>query len=416
MIHKTKWKLTALNAGVIFLILLISGLFLYFFVQQKIIGQIDHSLENETKQIESKLKHPGIRIYPKGGTIDLRIYLFVWDQENKLIYQDSKNKMVDINVRMFIKQFIPSKQQKFDTIQVNNHYYRVLNLSPSAFPTIGGEVKLIQLVRNMDAEQVFLETLLQVIGIGILLAVIATITAGYFLAGRALVPIRKSWEKQQEFIADASHELRTPLATIQLNTELLLRYPSSTIQQKSPEISRVLKETRRMSKLVTDLLTLARTDSSQVQIQKVNLTVDKVAMEVLEMFKPIASIKGITFTFDMESDLQWVGDEERFRQLLVILLDNAVKYNVPQGSIFLSCKKNKNKIEIVIKDTGIGIHEDDAPSIFDRFYRGDKARSHGGTGLGLSIAKWIVDTHHGRIFLDQTYRNGTCIIVSMPFK
>jgi two-component system sensor histidine kinase CiaH len=199
---------------------------------------------------------------------------------------------------------------------------------------------------------------------------------------------------------------------------MLLRYPKHTIEEESEHISIILKELRRMISLVSDLLTLARSESNQLQINHQTFLLDQTINEMLEHYGLFAEMKNIKIYSSVEKQIQFLGDEERIRQLLVNLLDNAIKYTPEQGEITVTCRQQRHFAEISIKDTGIGISKQDLPHIFDRFYRGDKVRSRsdGGYGLGLSIAKWIVEAHKGEIRVESHLGIGTHFILTFPLK
>lgn len=247
---------------------------------------------------------------------------------------------------------------------------------------------VLQILRNTDDIAETLKQSLRVVATAVLLGALLAIVAGFLLASRALVPIRKAWDCQVEFVADASHELRTPLSTISANTELLLRDPSKLISDKAPVLSRMLSETRRMNRLVTHLLTLARSDSHLAQHAK-------------SAYSVILSV-----------------DEERIRQLLFILLDNALKYTEPGGQIWMDVRRMGRRVEVDVKDTGCGIPREELPIIFHRFYRGDKSRSAEtrSTGLGLAIAKWIAEAHHGTVKVKSEEGHGSTFTVILPVK
>jgi signal transduction histidine kinase len=261
-----------------------------------------------------------------------------------------------------------------------------------------------------------LNTILTLIIVGIVFGGGISILAGLYLANRALVPIRSSWEKQQQFMADASHELRTPLAVLQTHTELLLRHPEHTIEEDSREISTILKEIKRMNKLVNGLLTLSQSDAEQLELQMKPIRLDQLARETAKQFSPLAAMKNISLSVFMPEAATVSGDEERLQQLLMIVLDNSVKYTLPGGRVKVSCTVSSTGVLLKIQDTGPGIPKEELPLIFERFYRGDKARSRtaGGTGLGLSIAKWIVTHHGGRIEADSVLNKGTTIKMTFP--
>lgn len=173
-----------------------------------------------------------------------------------------------------------------------------------------------------------------------------------------------------------------------------------------------------MSGLVSDLLTLARSDSGQIELRMAPLRIDRLLDEMAEQFDGLAELKEIALLAEIEPDLLLDADEERMRQLFVILLDNAIKYTPEGGRITLSCHRHAQGIEVAVTDTGHGIDPVDLPQIFDRFFRSDKARNRqeGGYGLGLAIAKWIVEAHHGRIKVESQPGRGTTFAVSLPQK
>jgi two-component system sensor histidine kinase CiaH len=219
-------------------------------------------------------------------------------------------------------------------------------------------------------------------------------------------------------VADASHELRTPLAVIQANTELLLRHPDHSIEEESGYISTILKESKRINKLITSLLTFARSDSNQMEIQAKPVAIDQLINECVQQFAPLMNIKQIDIKLELEKALEMHADEERMHQLLVILLDNALKYTPEQGVISISANKSAHSINLSIEDTGVGIPESDLPFIFERFFRSDKTRSRtdGSMGLGLSIAHWIVDRHSGKIRAESKLGKGTRMLIQFPLR
>lgn len=236
---------------------------------------------------------------------------------------------------------------------------------------------------------------------------------GWFLANRSRVPIQQTWEKQTQFAADASHELRTPLSVIQTHLELLFRHAQYTIEQESMTIYKVLQEAKRMNKPVSDLLTLAKTDSNQLLIQRKEFQIGELVITIIHQFEPIVELRNISIVKNIDEQLMYKGDKERIHQLLITLMDNAMKYNVKNGQIKVTCNKDGSFVTIIIEDTRINISKEELPHIFDRFYRSNKSRtrSEDGTGLGLSIAKWITDAHNGEIKIRSEPYTETRIII-----
>ncbi|TCP53687.1 signal transduction histidine kinase [Tumebacillus sp. BK434] len=421
MFAQIRNKLVFLNALVFFVILIAGSTMLYLYMEERLLDQVDAAMVDQSQRMFNGDQGPMFR--PVGRQLDRQAVLLAWTTEGKLINTNpSQEEMEEADVLEFQKIAPHDLPQ---TYRFGAHSYRVLTIGTPGNTLIelkGNLFKVslakVQLVRNIDSEQAILNRLLTVLSAGTLFGGIVTILAGLFLAGRALVPIRISWEKQQQFVADASHELRTPLAVIQSQTELLFRHPERTIQEESEKIAGVYKEARRMNKLVSDLLTLARSDSNQLEIERKLLPLDALLAEISWQFAQMAELREIKLTTKLQPGIRIEADEARLRQLLVILLDNALKYTGTGGKVHVACNRSAHGAEIVVEDNGAGIAREDLPFVFDRFYRGDKVRtsSDGGTGLGLSIAKWIVEAHHGKIRVDSTPGEGTAFTVSLPTK
>lgn len=277
------------------------------------------------------------------------------------------------------------------------------------------EIAYTELMINIDAERKILTNFSELIIICSFIFIILSISASYLLSKRMMKPIIYSWNKQAEFVENASHELRTPLTIIQNKLELLLTQPHEKIINKFENIALSLSETRRLSKLTTDLLTLARADSD-TQLIKESLAIDSFIEKASAPYVEIAESQDKHFWLNLNSHLQLNVDEVRFHQLLVILLDNALKYTSEHDSIGIKTYVEDHKFVLEVTDTGIGIKEENMQHIFDRFYREDRARSRdsGGSGLGLSIAQWIVTKHDGTIHVVRHPQKGTIFKIKLP--
>ncbi|MNH83203.1 Alkaline phosphatase synthesis sensor protein PhoR [compost metagenome] len=414
MLNSTRRRLVILNAAVFLFVLAVLSTILYFHMQYRLLHDTDEIL-NEAKARIQSLHDPSQQL--KSNELDPEqddkiTYLF-WDAQGQLVRQLPQKSFTPDVARQFS---VSLNVQAFRTLAVNGSHYRVLQLPYQENGT--SPVVSITLIRSTKDVQRTLDALMWDLGAGIAVGAGIFVFAGLFLAGRALVPIRKSWDKQQRFVADASHELRTPTAIIQAQTELLLRHPGDSIEQMSPDIAVILKESKRMSKLLEDLLTLARSDSNQLQIQPTLFQLNALIRELTRQFSLLANTKEIDIEVELQEPLSLWGDESRIRQLLVILLDNALKYTPESGVIKVSGRYQSNQVYICVSDSGCGIAENELPYIFDRFYRGDKVRSRteGGTGLGLSIAKWIVEVHGGDIHIHSRVGDGTRIELLFPRK
>lgn len=264
-----------------------------------------------------------------------------------------------------------------------------------------------------------LERLLVILVAILVISLILASGAGYLLAGRAMVPIKQSFSRQREFAADASHELRTPLSVLLASVEVIQGDDMNNISSFSQQVLHDMKdEMRKMSNIVHHLLTLARADAGVIDLLKEKFDLKSVAEQVVRNLQPLANEKKVALKFATSGVLPVYADKERLSQLLLILIDNGVKYTPSGGSVTVQIERaqDTNALKIVVKDTGIGIEEKYLKRIFERFYRVDKMQSRevGGSGLGLSIAQWIVKTHGGTIRVDSSPERGSTFAVVLP--
>jgi two-component system, OmpR family, manganese sensing sensor histidine kinase len=269
-----------------------------------------------------------------------------------------------------------------------------------------------------------------ILGAGLTLICVAAI--GWLLSGLAIAPVRESYSRLKQFTADASHELRNPIATIQTNVQVALAEPDIEPQQHQ-QLQVIERLTRRLGRLVDDLLFLARQDSGIVQQQWVDVPIDALLMEVIEEQLAIALTQNLSLSLDIidspdtENNFTVLGDWDQLARLFTNLVSNAVQYTPSGGEIEvklqLAAKNKRNSsalnsaLQITVTDTGMGISPEALPHLFDRFYRADPARTHrsaAGSGLGLAIAKAIVENHRGQIRIDSQVDRGTAVTVTIP--
>ena len=230
----------------------------------------------------------------------------------------------------------------------------------------------------------------------------------------ALKPVERAWNNQKQFAADASHELKTPLTVILANMEILKANKNEIINERMAWIYNTEAEAKRMKNLANNLLFLAKNgDMKKPEItEKVNLS--DVVMNAALAFEPVAFENKVSIDTFIESDLFVGGDQEQIRQLINILLDNAVKYSFENTTIKIFLGEASGKAVLEVNDTGVVISKDEITNIFERFYRSDESRTEEGYGLGLSIANNIVDRHRGTIAATSSEADGTSFIVSLP--
>jgi signal transduction histidine kinase len=238
-------------------------------------------------------------------------------------------------------------------------------------------------------------------------------TLGYFLAGRTLYPIQKMVDEQNRFVSDSSHELRTPLTSLKSAMEVYLRDKKMTIKEARQLISESILEVDKLQSLSDELLMLAQYQKPNGHSIMSELSLPDIASEAIKRVNGLALKKDITIK-NTVPNINLTGNKFSLTDLLVILLDNAIKYSSPKTNIYLSAKKSKNKVELSVTDEGAGIAAKDIPYIFDRFYRADISRTKNdisGYGLGLSIAKKIVDNHRGIIKVHSIIGKGSTFTV-----
>lgn len=239
-----------------------------------------------------------------------------------------------------------------------------------------------------------------------------------FLANNALIPIKTAWNKQKKFVADASHELKTPITVINTNLEIVMDNKEDTVNSQAKWLTNAQWEINRMAKLVEDLLLIASSDSEESSIFKAVFNMSYAVRQSILPFEPLARSKGIIIKLEIQPEVEYLGDEGRIKQLITILIDNAIKYTPQGGNIDLKLSLRENNIEITVADTGEGIPKEHLDKIFERFYRVEKSRSRsfGGSGLGLSIAECIAQEHSGNISVKSSFGEGTRFKVTLPIK
>ncbi len=339
-----------------------------------------------------------------------RIILIEWDASGKIMnaqqmgmryYEIFQNLKLDKQTLNSISEITIDSTYHFRTISVKN-------------PLVNGDI--IQLVINVDAEQNLVDHFKQIIILCSAIFILLSITVSFFLSKKTMKPIINSWNRQVEFVENASHELRTPLTIIQNKLELLQTTPDKKIMDRFENIALSLSETRRLSRLTTDLMTLARADSTETQLEKQSIDLDTFIDNVCSPYMEIAEMQDKKVYLQLNSQTKVMADSGRMHQLMVILLDNALKYTGEHDRITISTSLQENKIVIEVSDTGIGISEAGIGRVFDRFYREDRARTRGsgGSGLGLSIAQWIVQSHNGTIQAIHNEPKGMIFRIKLP--
>ena len=241
---------------------------------------------------------------------------------------------------------------------------------------------------------------------------------GYYMAAKNIKPLEILFAREHEFAADASHELRTPLTVLSLGVESLQNDDESKLSGFAQEVLRDMQhETKYMSRLIEALLTLARGDEENTPLARAKVDLTEVAVKVCNKMRPLAAKKGLGLEYAAGDAPQVfiLGDKNKMEQLLIIFIDNAIKYS-ESGTITVTVEADSMHAVIKVMDEGIGISESDTQKIFERFYRVDKARSRaaGGFGLGLNIARIIVVRHGGTVSVKPRSPHGSIFTVRLP--
>ncbi len=227
--------------------------------------------------------------------------------------------------------------------------------------------------------------------------------------------LQKTDEMRRRFVADASHELKTPLASIRLLSDSIIETPNIDSETVKEFVTDIRDESERLARMSEQLLSLTKLDNNVVTV-RTDVDCGQVAERVMRTLNPIAQQNNVSLSWDFDSDCHILASDDDLYEIILNLGENAVKYNVEGGSVFISIKKQDSNVKITVTDTGVGIPEHDIPYIFDRFYRVDKSRSReiGGTGLGLSIVKATAERHGGEIVVERNPEKGMTFSVIFP--
>lgn len=426
MIRKQLIKNMLYNFLILTIIFILFGILMFHTLQIFVYESSNRELSLIKEKMEEGIKNPMIKKGNKGELeppkekrfelaglqINPRVTYVIRDEEGNIKNTDKIGRIYD--------EFggsISFDKTKLDSIYemaiYNRYYYRGINLK-----TINeyGETQYIQLLVNVDSEKMIMDNYLRIFMVGIGITIMLSLIASYIISKRALQPIVENWKKQIEFVQNASHELRTPLTIIQTKQELLLQEPNKKIIDQSENIMLTLNEAKRLSKMTKDLMLLARADSEQMGLVKEEVDLDERIKKLVIPYQELANMEEKKLELDLNYQEKSLIDINKIHQVMIILLDNAIKYTKPNDTITIHTKRKEGKCIIEVSDTGIGISEEGLKHAFERFYREDKARSRktGGTGLGLSIAQYLVALHKGSIKITHNEPKGTSVKIKLP--
>jgi two-component system, OmpR family, sensor kinase len=472
-------KLTLYYLAILTAVLLLFGISIYAYLSRSLQMTIDESLGYQLKRIERNLAvssgsevidHPALSSDDDEHLLQLSPHLIqIIDDQGRITDETVSPRRANLEVEIERLQLLAVGNNYFETVRLSDgNDMRVATRRVKDHGDNGSYyIRLGQSLETLDAAR---WRLLIVLGIALPVALILGSYGGLLLANQALRPVDRitraaeqistgdltervpmsakmdeigrlivtfnqmisrlqaAFERQKQFTSDASHEMRTPLAVMRGDIEIALRRERPADEYKRVLTSN-LEEIIRLSRLVEDLLMLARADYGQLELRHEPVDLNKLCQQMVEYISPLAQQKGQDIHYYQlngkppetatanSGEIKISGDMQRIKQLLLNLLDNAIKYTDFGGQVSLELKRDGKCAVITIADTGRGIPPEDLPHIFERFFRKSKTtsdRSATGFGLGLSIVKWIVDSHSGKISAQSEVGKGTTFTVKFP--
>jgi signal transduction histidine kinase len=396
------------------LIILLLGTGLFLVISYQLSQQLDDSLRSATLELVRAARIRELEAGARGRVIDAVDELNIPDRSLYLLDVNGnpiKPAKADNWIRQAARKAGATGQI---TLQSDLPEDRTLRLHALRFKLASGQ----EMVAAAVADQVELEdkyadliTAFVVIAFAALFLVAA---GGFFLVRKSTAPVERSIEFMRRFMADAAHELRTPITILRTRAEVALQQPREAENYVSA-LQGIEAEARRLGVIVDSLLVLARADAGERQIDKARIFLDDIAIDAAGAAQFVAKQKSVDLTVDLFEEAPVEGDPTLIRQLIMIVLDNAVKFTDAGGQVHVRVSMLEGAPTFVVEDTGIGIKQEELSRVFQRFFRGETARSRtDGAGLGLSIASWIAREHGAEISLSSEPGKGTRVIIAFP--
>lgn len=412
------------------LLFLILGFFIIIFVNMFFFKEVNRELIEFKAAVQENIveyEADGKRWASVHARINARIFVIFYNKDGNVFGYDPK--LLDFlgkssefsegyetwEINSFNLFKFPKESEWNLERVVDKEVYHFQTLSFTVDNDNAPNVKACKLLIMVNGEVKSRNLVIRVYFLASLLMFIFAFFASLYLSEMSIKPVKAALDKQLAFVSDASHELRTPLAIVRNRLENILTKSNRTVYEVSDDIAVSLKEITRLSKLTNDLLTLAHSDNQTLQLKIETFDLLELVKNVAAPFSEMAEIQNKNF-FVSGGNTIINADKAMISQLLIILLDNALKYTAEQEKIEVAIKQSGNDVQLVVSDTGTGIDDELKPHVFERFFRADKARSRdtGGYGLGLAIAKMIVELHKGSISLADNTPKGTIITVTFP--
>ncbi|MEJ2218177.1 MAG: HAMP domain-containing sensor histidine kinase [Gemmatimonadota bacterium] len=444
-LNRLRIRLTAWYVGVFALVLLAFGAALLAVLSHQISTRLDESLAGAARELAGATLIRQREGPPAPGHADaldeLRIpgrTLYLFDIDGTLVHPDTAASWIRALADSGRGGAVYTRHELSEAVT-----WRAL-ARPFALPD-GHHYVAVVAADAVEVDDQY-SGLLLAFSLAALVALTVVGLGGWWVARRSTEPVRDSFQRMRNFMADAAHELRTPAAVVAGHAEVALRQPRET-EEYAQILGAIHSEAARLSGILENLLTIARADAGAWPIRREPLYLDDVLLDVTENAGALAAEKGVTLDVVALDELPVRGDPDLLRQLVMILLDNAVKFSPEGGEVRVAGRRSDGHGRVEVQDCGPGIAPSVLPHVFDRFYRGDPAhgrvaggegraengdeawtdvvvggpgtaRTHrsAGAGLGLSIARWIADVHDASIAIDSEPGRGTRVVVSFPLE
>lgn len=405
-------QLTAWYVGTFFAILTVLGIAMFVVITNRLDRDVDDSLRTASQDLAAYVAMRG----PQGAIDELRV------PNQTLIVTDASGR--SIAGAQAEPWLAPIAAQGADSGAAHGSHEerddRILRASATRVRTHGGSYVAIAVGNEIELEDRY-RALIAGFGSAALGSLLLVAIGGWWLARKSTAPVEHAIAHMRRFMADAAHELRTPITVARSRAEVALQRPRAA-EDYVQALRGIEAETTRLSRIVDDLLTLARVDVGERPIERRRVFLDDITVDAADAARVLAARKSIRVDIDEFDETPVLGDETLLRQLVLILLDNAIKFTNPNGSVRVAVRAVVPHAELTVSDTGIGIGPDDLEHVFERFYRGDPSRTRAGAdgsasngaGLGLSIAEWIVDEHGASMEIASQPGQGTRVTVLFP--
>lgn len=443
-------KLTIIYTSILLSVLILFTIITFYSISNYVLKENQATLASNADIITNYISNIGKVDESTLNSINLSsgISFSIFDQNKKLIYSNEEVKTIKKNYEREDKR----KNHKDKTFEHSNGL-----IYTDRTVSVKGNTYYIQITKAFEDIGSKTGALVEILAITIIFGTLISVFSGLFLSKRLLKPIQditmaakeitsksldkristngaddelkdladtfnsmierleKDFEKQRRFVSDASHELRTPISVIHGHVNLLNRWGKNDETQLNRSLATLKSETDNMSRLIENLLLLAKGDNNVFNAKKEEIFLNQLLKEVVD--ETLLSHNDALISYICEDSIKINGDYNLLKQVLRILIDNSIKFSTTYEEITIEAKQNDSETLVGVKDKGVGIPSESLPYIFDRFYRVDESRtkSTGGTGLGLSIAKQIIEVHGGKIFVESELGKGTKVTFTIPF-